>query len=438
MISETISPSATERESAVARTAAELAREGFRPRYGELGGSFRSDPAWVALRALGTNLWLDTGDLEEARGLWTREYENLTTNNTLVNKVVQQGLFDAIMPQVARRLQEADPRLDESGLVYEIGFVLNCKTALRLVEALDAHVSVELHPGFADDVETSVTYGERYYAVCPERFIIKVPMTAAGFLAARSLSRRGVPVNYTLGFSARQNYLAARFSRTRYVNVFMGRLNAFVIDNDLGDGRYVGEKATLATQRHILDLRRRDPAIPRLIGASMRAAGQLYDLAGLDVFTMPTGVARDFHREMSAAPRRIESQVHRDFEITLNPGVDRRALGIDALWEVEDPVNRLSGELAEADVTGWSGERFAAAAREVGLGSLFPTWSQADLSAIEADGKIPVYRRWAGRLASGEIGLDALMSTSALYSFARDQRELDDRIRQVLVRSGVR
>src|SRR5262245_24919295 len=284
-------PRTTAAGDALARRAAALALEGFTPADGRRAEAFRRDPVWAQLRALGTHLWLDTGDLEEARAIWTAEFSNLTTNNTLVNKEVQKGTFDALIGHIGRELRGAEAGLSAEQLVYEVGFVLNCKTALRLVEALDAHVSVELHPAFGDDVERSVAYGRRYYAVCPERFIVKVPMTADGFLAARSLAREGVPVNYTLGFSARQNYLAARFSRTGWVNVFMGRLNSFVADNHLGDGKFVGEKATLATQRAIRDLRAQRGLPSRLIGASMRAAEQLYDLAGLDVFTMPTAVA---------------------------------------------------------------------------------------------------------------------------------------------------
>src|SRR5207249_11892434 len=131
----------------------------------------------------------------------------------------------------------------------------NWRQALRLVAAVDATVSVELHPGMAHDIEASERYGRRYYAVCPERFIIKVPLTPDGFLAARRLSDAGIPVNFTLGFSARQNVLAACLARPSFVNVFMGRLNAFVSDNGLGDGRFVGEKATLSTQRAIRRVR---------------------------------------------------------------------------------------------------------------------------------------------------------------------------------------
>ena len=52
----------------------------------------------------------------------------------------------------------------------------------------------------------------------------------------RELSAEGLPINHTLGFSARQNYVIARIGRPRYVNVFLGRLGSFVATNELGDG----------------------------------------------------------------------------------------------------------------------------------------------------------------------------------------------------------
>src|SRR5438132_49091 len=121
----------------VVETAQALAREGFRmpePRQ------FGSHPAWQALRKTGTRLWLDTGDLDAATALWTDEFSNLTTNNTLVNKEVQKGLFDQAIGKAGRALREAHPAISADELVTELGFVLNCREALRLVQALNATV----------------------------------------------------------------------------------------------------------------------------------------------------------------------------------------------------------------------------------------------------------------------------------------------------------
>ncbi len=412
-----------------AETAGQLALEGYRPPEKQ---SFGSDPAWKALTGLGTRLWLDTGDLDAARKLWTDDFSNLTTNNTLVNKEVQKGLFDEVIPRAGRALKDADPGLTPEELVYEVGFVVNCHNALRLVGAFDATVSVELHPAMSDDVERSVAYGRRYFAVNPQRFIVKVPLTPSGFLAARRLSEEGIPVNYTLGFSARQNVLAAAFSRPAFVNVFMGRLNSFVADNKLGDGKNVGEKATMATQDAILLGRRERGWTTHLIGASMRSADQIFDLAGLDVFTMPTAAAEEYRERFHAESRPVESQVGRSFPVHADP-----ASVLETLWTVDEATWRAVEALSGQDVTGWTGAEFARAVRESGGSNLFHDWSPEERAQLRQDGKIPKWERWKADLGSGRIGLDDLMTMSALYSFVTDQDALDQHIRKLLESSGV-
>src|SRR5437868_5446147 len=82
-----------------------------------------------ALRALGTRLWLDTGDLDAASKLWSDDFSNLTTNNTLVNKEVQKGIFDDVIRRAGRALRDANGGLSADDLVIEVGFVVNCRTA---------------------------------------------------------------------------------------------------------------------------------------------------------------------------------------------------------------------------------------------------------------------------------------------------------------------
>ena len=172
-----------------------------------------SHPGLVKLRELGTELWIDTGDIEAARPLWRTEFTACTTNNTLANQVIQTGRMDEDIKRIVGELKSAYPDLGEREMLYEIGFAVNCRIALSLVKELGCKVSVELHPDFAQDVQASVAYGKRYYDVAPEFFYIKVPLTSAGLVATRHLSEAGVPVNFTIAFSARQNYLAALLSQ---------------------------------------------------------------------------------------------------------------------------------------------------------------------------------------------------------------------------------
>jgi transaldolase len=182
---------------------------------------------------------------------------------------VQTGTYDGLIAEAADLLFSF-PDLTEREFMLEMAFILNATHGLRLVERFDAHVSVEEHTDLAHDIERSVEYARRYYAVCPERFYVKIPFTPAGLLATRRARQEGIPVNHTLGFSARQNYVITRVAWPNFVNVFLGRLNGFIAENDLGSGEYVGEKATLASGGGPLpEGRSRNPTYQ--IGASFRS-----------------------------------------------------------------------------------------------------------------------------------------------------------------------
>jgi transaldolase len=406
----------------IAETTYDIARQDFSHQFGCPETDFKEKPAWQRLRALGTRLWLDTGDIDEAGQLWCSEFEALTTNNTLLNKEVQKGGYDDFIRETAESIRQAAAGIDERRLILEIAFVLNAYHGLRLVELFDAHVSVELHTDLGHDVEGSVAYGKRYFDICPERFYVKVPLTPAGLLAARRLGREGVPVNLTLGFSARQNYLAALLAQPRFVNVFMGRLNAFVVDNGLGGGRNVGEKATLATQRELLKLREAGRTRSLLIGASMREGDQIFALAGLDVFTIPTKVAFQYE---AAPAERVSSQVQNDPPASL----DEQGT---TLWDVPDTFKAGVETLLTRDVDAMSPVDLQMHLARAGLPDLLPPWSDEDVRTATTDGKIPVFDKWKDRLARRDIGLDALMNLSAFASFATDQKALDDRIRSLM------
>src|SRR5579871_2592800 len=152
-----------------------------------------SDPVLAKFNRIGTQLWLDTGNLEEASKLWRAEMSALTTNNTLANQVVQTGIMDESTTDAARRIKDVEPGISVDDLVLDVVFVVNCHIALRLVRAFDALVSVELHPGISQDIEKTVRYAQRYYAVNPDRFIVKIPLTPEGYCALPAQLRQRLP-----------------------------------------------------------------------------------------------------------------------------------------------------------------------------------------------------------------------------------------------------
>ncbi len=382
-----------------------------------------SDPALAKLSALGTQLWLDTGNLEEASKLWRREMSALTTNNTLANQVVQTGIMDDDIQEAAKRIKDVEPGISDEDMVMDIAFVVNCHIALRLVHAFDALVSVELHPGIGYDIEKTVRYAQRYYAVNPDRFIVKIPMTPEGFCAVARVRQEGIPINYTLGFSARQNYLAALLSKPNYCNVFLGRLNAVVADNKLGDGKFVGEKTTIASQTGVRELREAHDDIPtHQIAASMRSADQMLSLAGLDVYTIPPKAVEEFYKN-NANPDDIVGRMQENYEVKLGNDTDKSS--VEVLWTIDDAFKKFAQELANRGGANLTGDDLRQADKDHGT-KLFSGFTKEEAAEISKKGKIPDTARWAGRAA-----LDDVMTESALQSFIIDQGALDARIRQV-------
>jgi transaldolase len=389
----------------------------------------QSSRDWQKVREAGCSLWLDTGDIEEASRLWVTEFEALTTNNTLLNREVQKGIYDNLIPRAVDTLRSELPEISETELLREVAFILNAWHGLRLVRTFNSNVSVELHTDLAHNLEGTVEYGKRFYAVCPKKFIIKVPLTASGFLAARKLRQQGIPINFTLGFSVRQNYLAALLTGPNYVNIFLGRLNAFVSGHKLGDGKNIGEKVSLATQRMLNDLAAGNRSSTRLIGASLRNGAQVSAIAGVNVLTMPTGVVEDYN---DTPPASVENQVHHDPPVTFFEGITEGDFYGSSLWNVTDSFRQAVDELLTRDVDGMSGNDLKMFFQEAGESDILPELSSREQAFIAETGKIPDYQHWRDKLKNKEVGLDTLMNVSGFHSFCGDQAELDSRIRSML------
>ncbi len=385
--------------------------------------SHASNPALKKLRSLGTELWLDTGEIEEARKVWRCEFQAMTTNNTLVNQVIQRGDVDESLKKLIRMIP--GDKMTEQERVMELGFAANCVVGIRLIRAFDAHVSVELHPSVAEDIDRTVYYAERYYAICPERFIIKIPLTPEGCCAVHRVRVKGIPVNYTLGFSARQNYMTALLANPSYCNVFLGRLNVVVSENRFGDGHNVGEKASLATQRAILSIRERGLSQTRLIAASMRETSQITQLAGMDVFTIPPKVVADFMAEDQDIDS-IHSHVTEKLAVNIQPE-DMRPY-FDTLWCVKENVHKMALHLGSLDKLHLTGEDIRQADSDFQT-HLFHRFTPEEKLEIREHGKIPDMKRW---ISDSTISLDDLMTQSALQSFTKDQMELDNHLAKLM------
>jgi transaldolase len=375
---------------------------------------------WKGLKNCGTELWLDTGDIDEAFKIWSSEMTGLTTNNTLLNNEIQKGIYDSFIEKANQLLKGLN--IDER--IREIAFILNARHGLVISKIFGCKVSVELHTNLAHDLDGIVHFGHRFYAICPEHFIVKVPYTPTGLLGARMLSEAGIPVNFTLGFSARQNLLATLVAKPSYVNVFLGRIGAYIKSNGLGDGLFAGEKTTLESQKIVKKYGRNHT---KQIAASIRGANQLELMAGTDVFTIPTSVANDAVTSLSG---KFVPGINNNYKVILAENTNKGSVKVEKLWDIADNELKLALNL-NADLPG-SGQELVERAMQYGCQDMFPALSIDESKTISGDGKIPVHSKWASRIANGNIAIDTLLNLAGLASFTADQSELDKRIAGII------
>jgi transaldolase len=235
-----------------------------------------------------------------------------------------------------------------------------------------------------------------------------------------------VRVNFTLGFSARQNLLITRIVRPDYANVFLGRIGSYMIDNKLGDGSGAGERAVISSQNWVTGMSGKNPWQTKQIAASLRSHNQLELLAGTDVFTMPPKVAAEGKKSLKG---KFKSRLHEVYEVSMYDSAENAH--IDKFWEISDNIINLADRLASKLPE--TAKEIIQAAHEEGCEDMFPVLSREEKAVIASDGKIPVHSKWAEKIAQEKIAPDTLLTLAGLASFTADQTALDDRIRNIIV-----
>lgn len=111
-----------------------------------------------------------------------------------------------------------------------------------------------------------------------ENVVVKVPMTAEGLKACKTMSLEGIPVNVTLIFSSNQAILAAK-AGAKYVSPFIGRLD------DIGNnGMQLIREIKIIFSNYNFKT--------QILVASVRHPMHVIESAkiGADVVTLPPGV----------------------------------------------------------------------------------------------------------------------------------------------------
>ncbi|RNJ78381.1 MAG: fructose-6-phosphate aldolase [Nitrosopumilus sp. B06] len=182
-----------------------------------------------------------------------------TANLESIKKFNDMGLLDGITtnPTLLSR-EQGDP----------------AEAMREITKIIDGDVSLEVvsteYSGMMEEGRNLRKYGENV--------VVKVPMTADGLRACKTLTSEDIPVNVTLIFSVNQALLAAK-SGARYVSPFIGRLD------DIGeDGMQLIEDIDEVFSNYDFET--------EILVASVRHPMHVIEAAkiGADVVTLPPAV----------------------------------------------------------------------------------------------------------------------------------------------------
>ena len=182
-----------------------------------------------------------------------------TANLESIRKFNDMGLLDGITTNPSLMSKEGGNPKDGMAEITKI---------------IKGDVSLEVlstdYSGMLDEGRSLRSYGDNV--------VVKVPMTADGLKACKSLSAEGIPVNVTLIFSSNQAVLAAK-AGAKYVSPFIGRLD------DIGqDGMHLIKEIKTIFSNYSFHT--------QILVASIRHPLHVVDAAkiGADVVTLPPAV----------------------------------------------------------------------------------------------------------------------------------------------------
>ncbi len=199
-------------------------------------------------------LYIDSADIQEIQeALGTGYVYGVTTNPTLLERA---GVKALDVPLLATR-------------IFSYG-------------ARELHAQV-----YAEEASLMLREAESLASIDPQRIVVKISATPAGYAAAVQLAARGIRITMTAVFTVAQVILAHNVG-ARYAAVYLGRLN----DEGVDGLALIGQmQRTLAAQQAQLEI----------LAASIRATTDVEALAGLGVATVTVPLA--VLRQLPESPR---------------------------------------------------------------------------------------------------------------------------------------
>lgn len=165
------------------------------------------------LKDLKFSLWADFIE----RDYLDKEFKELIDKKIINGATSNPAIFkNAILSSNAYKEQLSTLKSLSSKDKYEAVAIYDIQKAADILKPLyeagdDGYVSIEVDPFLCDDADATIKEGERLYErIGRKNVMIKIPATKAGYIAMRSLTSKGIPVNATLIFKKQQAISCAK------------------------------------------------------------------------------------------------------------------------------------------------------------------------------------------------------------------------------------
>jgi transaldolase len=139
---------------------------------------------------------------------------------------------------------------------------------------------------------------------------------------------------------------------------------------------------------------------------------------------------------MDIPPEQISDKTATDYGTGISQDTNPRAVRLNTLWEVGDELIACVEALEKEDIDSFSSDDLVDFFAQHGCGDVLVRWSDSQVETSAKEGKIPQLHNWKEALESKAVGLDSLMNLAGLNSFATDQREMDERVKEVRQKSN--
>ncbi|MFC1807998.1 transaldolase family protein, partial [Candidatus Omnitrophota bacterium] len=155
------------------------------------------------LREAGQSIWFDGALSEEEFGAYrAKGVTGQTTNLTIINNAIKDGMFDDQITQGISEDKTPEQIYDSICIEYIRGMAEKWRPVYDETGGKDGFVSIEVNPDYAHASRKTIDEAVRLVnTIEMPNVMVKVPATRAGIRAIEELTYLGINVNVTLLFS---------------------------------------------------------------------------------------------------------------------------------------------------------------------------------------------------------------------------------------------